>query len=147
MAQITKVSMISLMENDLPAAMAFYKKLGFPLTFHVENQWAEFDMHGVKLFLYYINEQLPERYTGLALEVDDLEDFYATMKDQGIEFITEPKHVDYAIVASIKDPGNNIVGLVQPTPERIRAMMEEKNKDQDCCFADEQCCADDKACC
>jgi hypothetical protein len=66
------------------------------------------------------------------------------MKTKNIDFINEPKNVDYAIVASIKDPGNNIVGLVQPTPEKVQGMMEAQD---DCCGSDEQCCSDEESCC
>lgn len=132
------VSMLSLTQHDLKAAVDFYKKLGLPMTFNVEQKWAEFDLQGIRLFLYFIEEELPERYTGIALQVDDLKSFYTEMKEKGIEFVSEPSEVDYAIVASIKDPGNNIIGVVQPTPERIKEMLDKKNQqaennDADCC--------------
>lgn len=131
-----KVSMFSLVQNDLDAAIEFYKKLGFPLTFQVPGKWAEFDIKGIKLFLYRVEEALPERYTGLALEVPDLQAFFDEYKDKGIEFINPPQQVDYAVVSSIKDPGNNIIGLVQPTPEKVRSMMNQDDCCQDKCGCD-----------
>ncbi len=131
------VSMLSLTQHDLAAAVEFYKTLGLPMTFYVEQKWAEFDIQGIRLFLYYIDEQLPERYTGIALQVNDLLAFYESLKDKGIDFISTPTQVDYAIVASIKDPGNNIIGLVQPTVDRVQELLKKKQQNNegndDCC--------------
>jgi predicted enzyme related to lactoylglutathione lyase len=135
------VSMLSLTQHNLEAAITFYKTLGLPMTFQVEKKWAEFDINGIRLFLYYIEEELPDRYTGIALQVDDLTKFYSEFKDKGIEFISEPTQVDYAFVASIKDPGNNIIGLVQPTPERVREMLNKKESGQSGSTSEDDCCA------
>ncbi|HEX2977642.1 MAG TPA: VOC family protein [Candidatus Babeliales bacterium] len=119
-----RVSMVSLMHNKLDAGIAFYSMLGIPLTFQVPAKWAEFDLQGVKLFLYQVDEELPDHYSGLVLHVDDVAKFYEEFKEK-ITFVTPPTDLEYAYIARIKDPGNNIIGLVQPTPERVRAAMDQ----------------------
>lgn len=131
--------MLSLTQHNLKEAVEFYTKLGLTMTFNVEQKWAEFDIQGIRLFLYFMEEELPERYTGIALQVEDLMAFYNEMKGKGIEFISEPSHVDYAIVASIKDPGNNIIGIVQPTPERIKEMLDQKKQSENTSDQDDCC--------
>jgi predicted enzyme related to lactoylglutathione lyase len=123
-----RVSMISLMQNDLAASTAFYEKLGLPMTFQVPGKWAEFEVHGVKLFLYQVDQELPDHYTGLVLHVDDLHSFFEEFKDS-ISFVTEPTDLEYAFIARFKDPGNNIIGLVQPTPERVKQAVKAAQED------------------
>jgi predicted enzyme related to lactoylglutathione lyase len=119
-----RVSMVSLMHNKLDDAIAFYSQFSLPLTFQIPGKMAEFDLHGIKLFLYQVDEELSDRYIGLVLHVDDVAKFYETFKDK-ITFVTPPTDLEYAYMARIKDPGNNIIGLVQPTPERVRAQWEQ----------------------
>ncbi|OQA35814.1 MAG: Glyoxalase-like domain protein [Candidatus Dependentiae bacterium ADurb.Bin331] len=129
-----RVSMVSLMHNNLQAGIDFYKQLELPVTFQVPGKWAEFDLQGVKLFLYQVDEELPDHYSGLVLHVDDVHKFYDAFKDR-ITFVTPPTDLEYAYIARIKDPGNNIIGLVQPTPERVREKMsaQQEMQESDCC--------------
>jgi len=46
-----KVGMLILMEGDLDKAVEFYKKMGFPVAFHLEGKWAELNIGDVKLGL------------------------------------------------------------------------------------------------
>ena len=132
------VSMVSLMHSNLQAGIDFYSKLGLPITFQVPEKWAEFDIKGIKLFLYQVEEQLPDHYSGLVLQVDNLDAFYNAFKDS-IEFVTAPTDLEYAYIARFKDPGNNIIGLVQPTPERVRQKMAEQQEDPEGCCVEGKC--------
>lgn len=145
--QSLKMHMIILMQNDLEAAITFYQKLGLPLKFHVEEKWAEFDIKGIKLGLAYIDAELPERRTGIVLEVDDARSWYAALREQGVEFVSEPVEAVHGIMVSIKDPGNNILDLYQPTPEKVQQMMQEMEREASCCGGKEECqCGGEGSC-
>lgn len=137
-----KVNMFILMQNDVNKAVDYYKAMGLPLKFHVLNKWAEFDINGVKLGLAQTDHELPERRTGIVLEVADLRAFYPQAKTAGIEFLSEPVEAVHGIIASFKDPGNNILDFYQPTPEKVREMM--KKQQDSCCGSNdkesENCC-------
>ncbi len=111
------------MQNDLDKAMEFYKKLGIELTFNVPEKWAEFEVKGVKLGLAPTEQELPERHTGLVFETEDMDAFVQSLKKENIPFYKEPIEAMHGIMASIKDPGNNIIDIYQPTPEKVQEAM------------------------
>jgi predicted enzyme related to lactoylglutathione lyase len=118
------IAMIILMQNDLEKAIEFYTALGFTLNFHIPQQWAEFSDGTIKLGLAWTNTELPERRTGIVLEIDDLREWAEHMKaSHGIicNDLTEQLH---GIMASITDPGNNILELYQPTPEKMQQAID-----------------------
>ena len=119
-----KVGMLILMENDLEKAIAFYQTLGFPLAFHLKEKWAELLIGTVKLGLAPTTQPLPDRHTGIILEVADVKNAYKELQEKGITFIREPFEAVHGIMTSIKDPGGNILDLYQPTPEKVREMVE-----------------------
>ena len=119
MIQTPRVAMLILMQNSLEDAIAFYTKLGFNLNFQIKDQWAEFEAHGVKLGLAITDMELPERRTGIILEVDDLYDWCKQQDEQGISCSESVERL-HGIMSSIKDPGNNVLELYQPTPEKVK---------------------------
>ena len=119
-----KVGMFILMEHDLEKAVEFYKNFGFQLRFHLKERWAEFNIDSVKLGLCPTSQQPVERHTGIVLEVKDILKIQEYLLDKGIEFLDEIKEAPHGFMASIKDPGGNIMDLYQPTPEKIREMAE-----------------------
>lgn len=131
-----KLNMIILMQNDLARAVAFYKDFGLPLAFHVSHKWAEFDVDGVKLGLAETSHELPERRTGIVFEVDDLRAYYKEHKDE-INFLSEPVEAVHGFIASFRDPGNNILDLYQPTPEKVKEAVQkaalDAQKQDGCC--------------
>lgn len=146
--QPISVNMFILMENDIAKAVAFYQNFGLKLNFHSSNRWAEFDINGVKMGLAQTSQELPERRTGIVLEVSDVHEFYLTHKDSGIEFLSEPVEAVHGIILSFRDPGNNILDLYQPTPEKLKAAIkkaaEEAEKNAGCCQSPKN---DKKSCC
>lgn len=126
--QAPKISMFILMQNNLEQAIAFYLKLGYTLSFQIPNQWAEFDAHGIKLGLAYTDTDLPERRTGIILEIDDLHQWCKEQATQGIS-CGEPVERLHGIMSSIKDPGNNILELYQPTPEKVHQSAQNMQED------------------
>ena len=145
--QPISVNMLIVMANDLEKMIDYYKKLGLELVFQVPNKWAEFDIHGVKFGIAQTNYELPERRTGIVLEVPKLYDFYSAAKTAGIEFLSEPTQAVHGIMVSFKDPGNNILDLYQPTPEHVKELIkkaqEEHCKKDDSC----ECKSTQKTCC
>ena len=123
-----KFNMIILMQKDLTEAVGFYKDFGLHLNFHVSHKWAEFDVDGVKLGLAETAEELPERRTGIVFEVPDVKAYYEAHKDS-IPFIGEPVEAIHGVIISFKDPGNNILDLYEPTPEKVKAAVQKAAED------------------
>jgi predicted enzyme related to lactoylglutathione lyase len=124
-----KVGMLILMENDLEKAIEFYQKLGFPLVFHLKEKWAELSIGDVKLGLAPTDQQLPDRHTGIILEIADVKKAYTELSEKGVTFIREPFEAVHGIMTSIKDPGGNIMDLYQPTPEKVNEVIEGLKKE------------------
>ena len=71
MNMVKKVAMIIVMENDLQAAVDFYKKLGLKLIFHVPGRWAEFKISHLQIGLCPTDEKVQYNRTGIVFEVED----------------------------------------------------------------------------
>ncbi len=129
-----KVGMLILMEGDLEKAVEFYKKMSFPVVFHLEGKWAELSVGDVKLGLCPTDQELPDRHTGIIMEVSNVQKTYDELKAKGVEFVREPIEAVHGIMTSIKDPGGNIIDIYQPTPEKVEELVknirekEEKEK-------------------
>lgn len=121
---ITKVGMIILLEHDVDAAVEFYKKLGLKQIFHIKDSWAEFALGDVKIGLCPTRQEPHDRITGLVLEVDDVRAFYEKHKDE-MQFKAEPVEKVHGFMASMQDPGGNIIDLYQPTPQKVQDLVKE----------------------
>lgn len=137
-----KVGMIIFMEKDVDAAVEFYKKFGFPVTFHLKEKWAELQIGNIKLGLCPTDMELYERHTGIILEVTDVQNTYDTLKAQGVEFVREPFAAVHGIMASFKDPGLNIVDIYQPTPEKVHELAEKIKQEGEACGPNDGSCND-----
>lgn len=140
-----KVGLLILVQPDIEQAFEFYQKLGLEPKFHIKDRWAEFKLGDLKLVLCPTAEtNLPDRHTGIVLEVEDLEQLHQDLMEKGIQLLSEPKTASHGIMASIKDPGNNVLDLYQPTPEKVAEIVRQ---------AQERCCKDNstdeapKTCC
>jgi len=133
MSLIKKVHMIILMESgkDFENCVEFYKKIGLNPKFHLKDKWAEFETGGVLIGLCPTDQDLPERRTGVVMEVEDLKGKYEALKDE-FSFLGEPFEAIHGIMVSIKDPGGNIFDLYQPTPDKVKDLAKKA--------AQEQCC-------
>lgn len=129
MIQTPRVSMFILMQNNLEEAIAFYTKLGYTLNFQIKDQWAEFEAKGIKLGLAITDMELPERRTGIILEVDNLADWCTQQEEQGIKCSEQVVRL-HGIMSSITDPGNNILELYQPTPEKVKEAAEQMKQQE-----------------
>lgn len=136
--QIKKVEMIILMQRDLDAAVSFYLRLGLSLKFRMKEKWAEFDIQGVKLGLCPTSHDMQGRRSGIVLEVDDVRSVYEELK-QDVTFIGEPVEALHGIMVSFQDPGGNILDLYQPTPEKIKELAKNVQKEDRCCGKGDAC--------
>ncbi len=146
---ITKLGMVILLENDLDAAVEFYKKIGLKPIFHIKESWAEFAIGLVKLGLCPTSQKPTERITGIVLELEDVRKFYETFKND-VPFKSEPQEKVHGIMVSMQDPGGNIIDLYQPTPERVQELVKEvvdrEQKEGGGCCGSEKCgCQQKKA--
>lgn len=142
---IKAVSMLILMEQDLDAAIAFYQELGgLRLIFRMKEKWAEFDLHGIKIGLCPTSQPRMECRTGIVLEVSDIKGLYERLKDAHC-FMQEPTEKVHGIIASIKDPGGNIIDLYEPTPHKLQEFIEQvkeqESVDQGCCGSKKTGCS------
>ncbi len=125
---IRRVSMIILMQHDLEAAVTFYQLFdGLKLRFHLLNKWAEFTLEQTKLGLCPTSIQPTEMvHTGLVLETSNLLSFYEKYKCT-ISFVGEPIIKPHGIMIRIKDPGENLIDLYEPTPEQLKELVRQVN--------------------
>ena len=127
-----KLSMFILVQKDLDEAVAFYTKLGLSLNFHIKDKWAEFDLHGIKLGLVQTKAELPERRSGIVLEVDDVKAWIEMLRAEGVECV-DPVERMHGVMAHFKDPGNNLIDLYQPTPEKLDQAIGKLRTRSNCC--------------
>lgn len=139
MNPVKKVAMVIIMQNDLPMAVEFYKKLGLTLVFHVKDQWAEFKANNLQIGLCPTPEKVELNRTGIVFEVSDLEIFYEAQKDS-LNFLNKPTSAAHGIMASIQDPSGNIVDLYQPNPEKLKDFATHLNPEKSCsdCACDQK---------
>lgn len=123
----TRVNMLILMQPDLEKGVAFYQnQLGLRLIFHIKGKWAEFQLGDIKIGLAPISQELPLHRTGIVLEVANLNATYEQFKKDGVEFVREPVEAMHGLMASFRDPGNSVIDLYQPTPEKVAEFMKQQ---------------------
>lgn len=118
-AIVQKVNMLILMQPDIAKAITFYQQLGLKLVFHIKDKWAEMQVGDIKIGLCPTAEK-PDYLsrTGIVLQVADMQTVYTSLKDS-ITFLSEPKEAVHGVMVSFQDPGNNVLDLYQPTPEKV----------------------------
>lgn len=134
MSGIQRLNMIIVLVKDVDQAVTFYQKLGLILTSHLKGQWAEYALGDITVSLCPTDIPDYKRCTGIVLEVDDIRDYYARLKGQGVEFLGEPIERVHGIVASLKDPSGNIIDLYQPAQHKVQDLA------LDCAQGNAKCC-------
>ncbi len=152
MHSLKSLSMVILMQNDLKKAIDFYKNLGCAFVFEVPDKWAELYLDGIKIGLCATsNHQQCINRTGLVFEVCDLKAFHETYKEQ-FEFVNELLFKTHGVMASVKDPGGNIIDLYQPTPEKVQELINtmksrpEGSINESQAIPSKKCCKSQKCC-
>jgi catechol 2,3-dioxygenase-like lactoylglutathione lyase family enzyme len=131
---------IALVVRDYDEAIAFYtQKLGFALledTYQPEQdkRWvvvAPANSSGATILLARASKPEQEAFIGnqaggrvfLFLQTDDFWRDYRTLLENGVEFVREPKTLDYGTVAVFKDLYGNLWDLIEfakDHPMRLR---------------------------
>lgn len=128
-----KIGMVIIMVPNVDEAVEFYKKIGFPVHFHLKSQWAELGAGNARIGICPGSGEFPDRHTGVVFETNDVQNAYEGMKQEGVVFLKEPFTAVHGIMASFKDTGNNIFDLYQPTPEKVHELAEKvKGEGQAC---------------
>lgn len=127
----TRVHMLVLMEPDIEKAIVFYQSLGLPLVFQIKGKWAEFQLGDAKIGLAPVGEPLPLHRTGIVLEVKDLKATCEFLKNMGTQFVREPMEALHGFMASFVEPGNGIIDLYQPTPEKVAEFMKRQKEQEE----------------
>jgi len=146
MPLIKQAHMFIMLSQDklFEETVEFYKSLGLIPKFHLKDKWAEFDLGNLLLGICPASQELPDRRTGIVMEVEDLKKIYDEKKDS-MTFISEPVEAIHGIMLSVKDPAGNIFDLYQPTPEKVRDLaqkMKEK-EEQGCSGCESSICKDE----
>lgn len=126
---VRKVGIIIFLQHNLAAAIEFYKTLGLTMTFSLPDKWAEFEVGEIKIGLCPTDHEPFDRHSGVVFEVDDVRALYEAHKDL-LSFVREPVEAVHGIMTSVKDPGGNIVDLYQPTPDRVKEMVEKMRQEE-----------------
>lgn len=118
---VKQAHMFIMMAQDklFEETVEFYNKLGMPTKFHLKEKWAEFHLPNILVGLCPTEEELPDRRTGIVLEVENLKKLYEEKKDF-ITFLAEPFEAVHGIMVSIKDPSGNVLDFYQPTPDKVK---------------------------
>ena len=141
---LKKLGMAIIMESDLEQAVTFYKKLGLTLKFHIKDQWAEFALGDTKIGLCPSSKQEGLKRTGLVFEVENLKEVHQKLTAAGVEFLHAPVEKVHGIMVSFKDPGDNVIDIYQPTPDKVRDLVTRVAQEGDeCCGAQKNCCKAD----
>lgn len=144
---LTRLNMLILMQPDLQKAVDFYTKLGgLELKFHMKKRWAEFELGSLKVGLCPTESAAQERRTGIVFEIESIQEFYDANK-QDLDFIGAPLEKLHGVMVSVKDPGGNIIDLYQPTPEKLKKLIDTVKQDE-CCQSGNAtpCCSKEKVC-
>jgi lactoylglutathione lyase len=112
-----RISYITLWVNEYDACLAFYRDtLSLPLETADEN-FAQFDTQGTKLYLHRLGNQLPLRSRALEIhfEVSDVDAAYNKLLERGVQFEHQPANRPWGTrMAAFRDPEGNAIEIVGP---------------------------------
>ena len=120
-----RLTHVRLLTGDFERALAFYRDvLGLEVSLEVEGVYAELASGGSILAIYrrdLMAQVLDEPAQGalgaaLTFEVDDVDASFASLKEKGVGFITEPHDQEawFIRVAHLRDPDGNLIELNHP---------------------------------
>lgn len=121
-----RISAFRVFVHDLAAARQFYAgALMLPLrSENVQQGWLVFDLGGPQLVVERIDPDAPEdeqvlagRFTGLSLQVADIQAAHARLGAAGVYFSGAPERQAWGgWLATFEDPAGNSLQLVQHPP-------------------------------
>ena len=123
-----RISYITLWVNQYEACLAFYGYiLELPLQTSDEN-FAQFETQGTKLYLHRLNDPTPLRNHALEIhfEVQDVNAAYEALLHRGAKFEHPPANMPWGNrMAALRDPEGNAIEIVGPLDpsESIKAYV------------------------
>ena len=102
--------------DDVPSMTRFYEGLTGSKPTHTDGSVATFDLDGVDVLIHETYDPAPD---GLPpadhaeYAVDDVDELFATLVDDGIEPFREPADYEWGRTAYLRDPDGRIVELVE----------------------------------
>ena len=107
---------LTFFSDDVPSTTAFYERLYGTDPVHTDTSIAIFDLDGVDVLIHETYDSEPD---GLPPEdhaeyaVDDVDEEFATLVDDGVEPVREPADYEWGRAAYLRDPDGRIVELVE----------------------------------
>lgn len=120
-----RISAARIFVRDIQAAKNFYSQLGLNVGhYDADAGVCIFNTGETKLILEVVPETAPideqilvGRFTGLSFPTDDIQKAYKALQLKGIEFNGAPEQQVWGgWLATLVDPENNEIQLVQETP-------------------------------
>jgi predicted enzyme related to lactoylglutathione lyase len=106
--------------SDIDRARQFYEgHLGLKSGYIVEKNWVEYDVDGTCFGIYAFRlpwEKVIPTFGNLALEVDNLDQAIANLREKKITIKMEPMHTPVCRMAAVEDPDGNTLILHQLKP-------------------------------
>jgi catechol 2,3-dioxygenase-like lactoylglutathione lyase family enzyme len=116
---IKRIEQVFLFVSDLDKSVSFYNEiLGLPIVAS-ENDWVTFEIDDQTLTLQQLGGEQSALFNGpknvqFALEVEDLDSFFATLENKGVPFFLEPTAQSWGgKLAQLVDPDGNILQLIE----------------------------------
>ena len=124
------ISVVTLFVEDIDRAVDFYTgKLGWDKTMDVpmgEDRWVTVAPVGHETSFTLTTHksvrsaEMPEM-SGVILEVDDVDDAYAALSENGVAFTQTPQMMPWGGWAMFRDSEGNVHGLHSPVPANATA--------------------------
>lgn len=107
---------LTLMVRDFEAALHFYhEQLGLNLRVRYGDDWAELEAPGLTIGLHPAEDAgEPSPRASVGLQVADIQDAVASLRDRGVTFTTDIEENDHLRIIHLHDPEGNGVYLTQP---------------------------------
>jgi predicted enzyme related to lactoylglutathione lyase len=114
---VTAIAFTMYPVTDMPRAVAFYRDvLGLKPGDMAADFWNEFDVGGGTFGIGNFEQVgTPGTAQSLAIEVDDMAAFRASLKERGLES-NEPFETQICYISMVRDPDGNQVWLHQSKP-------------------------------
>lgn len=104
--------------HDMDRAVAFYEiVLGLPVSRRAGNEWAEFQVEGIRLALHGTEEASTPPSGTVVFRVEDLDEARWALQQRGVVFDGQESEVPgVARFTTFHDPDGNLLQLIEYRP-------------------------------
>ena len=124
---LTKLAHVCILTGDLNSTEAFYEVLGLKRKFEFRNLQGElvgfYLAFGNRTFIEVIKSSKPKPegvITHFAIEVEDIDEAYSHLVDNGIEVSEKELAKDHLWMITVTDPNGIFIELQQYTPDSMQ---------------------------